>query len=249
MTNKRSTRTLIITLIFLAVLSAALCTVFAPFWSDSHPRYPSSTGGFHDHGDYKINLATIVGSLDHGDTNVFITEPEIPNTPSSSRILWHYSDFLKVVNALYQHVWHEPLSDWKAYEVLLSTSCENNLKGFETSRFTFIKTVWIGGSLFYAGRSMTILPNYDTVSWGGGTNFAHPIFGWKTYDLNRFKISADDALRIAEENGGEKNRVTYNNRCDIVLSLGDTGWMVAYDHFTIDIDPYTGTFKVLSTVK
>jgi len=57
------------------------------------------------------------------------------------------------------------------------------------------------------------------VEWGGETNLPHPIFGQKGFDLSKFKISADDALRIAEENGGAKFRSDYNNECNIQLYL------------------------------
>lgn len=254
MTRKHPKRTaLITTSIFLMVLFIAFCVVFAPSW-DGNPKYPGSTGDFRQHGNYEIISDSILTDLDSGNTNVFMSELATLDVDNpSSTTLWQPADYLKVVNALHQHVWHESLTDWKVYEILLNTSCEGSNKGFATGRFTFFKTVWLRGSLYYTGRSMTLLPQYDTVSWGGETNFPRPILGWKEYDLSGFKILGEDAIRIAEKNGGEEIRLRYDNRCELQLSLGDMGWKVSYikqlPAFTINIDPYTGEFSIQDIVQ
>src|SRR6266496_3064587 len=116
MTPKRSKSTvLILTIVFLLITSLGLCVLFAPSWSINAPKYPGSTDDFRDHADYEINSATIITSLDHGDINVFVPELVTPDVHTGlvSNILWHQSDYLKVVNALHQYVWHETLTDWK----------------------------------------------------------------------------------------------------------------------------------------
>ena len=67
---------------------------------------------------------------------------------------------------------------------------------------------------------------------------------------------ADDALQIAEKNGGADVRLGVDNICGITLRLNHNpplkhseNWLVDYDRtgFYIDINPYTGEHKILST--
>jgi len=66
--------------------------------------------------------------------------------------------------------------------------------------------------------------------------------------LSRLKITADDALKIADDNGGKSFRLASANQCQISMILApdsDTGWDIGFDdnhgrNFNIHIDPYTG---------
>jgi hypothetical protein len=247
--GKSIKRTSAIAILILVVLLLAFCVTFAPYFTTDKigDRYPNSTGAFQDHGDYKINSIAIIASLDQGDTDVFMPPSLTPASPVNE-VVWHQTDILKVVNALNQHVWNDTLVDWKVYEVLLSTSCENYSKGFEAGRITFFKTAWLGATLNYVGRSVTLSTQFDLVTWGGGTYFPHPIIGWQNYDLRKFKVTADDAVRIADENGGKEFRANYANQCSILVSaINNVGWEVRYDngssYFVLEIDSYSGAVK------
>jgi len=218
-------------------------------------EYPSAIGddNFYKYGEFVINPDTIFSSLDTGDTNVFMPyfgTPETPDQQPVNSIYWHESDYLKVANGLNRHIWGQSLDNWKLSEVLLPTECNKYSQGFANGYFTFFQTLWSNGSIFYIVRSMNISQQFNTLSWGGDTTYAHPIFGWKGYDLSKMKITAEDALNIAEQQGGEKFRLTYSNQCGIFVSLGDSGWRIIYSRpsysFIIDIDPYTGAFKVVN---
>jgi hypothetical protein len=73
----------------------------------------------------------------------------------------------------------------------------------------------------------------------------HPI------ELSSHKTSITDALQIAEENGGEEARTEANNKCTIRGELANSSdnWRVLYtkvlDLFAIDIDAFTGKYKIL----
>jgi len=70
---------------------------------------------------------------------------------------------------------------------------------------------------------------------------------WESVDLSKVKISADEALRIAEKDGGQEKRVAIDNACDISVGISRNtivydGWMVNYSPsiFFDKIDPVTG---------
>jgi len=71
---------------------------------------------------------------------------------------------------------------------------------------------------------------------------------------DKFKVNAEDAVQIAEENGGREFRKAVSNSCSIVVALNpnpvDNGWLVAYFsnngavNYIININPYTGSYKI-----
>ena len=89
------------------------------------------------------------------------------------------------------------------------------------------------------------------MSWAGGANFAHPLIGWKNIRLSQLQITAEDALTIAEENGGKETRQLVDNECRIHARLaGDHTWQILiYQNdtgsslFRMVIDPSSGTIE------
>jgi len=92
------------------------------------------------------------------------------------------------------------------------------------------------------------------VRWGD-TTFSDAILpGWGNVNLNDFKLTADDALLIAERNGGSKARQEVDDACMISVNLNNYSpvngytnntWMVDYwmTDFYVRIDPFSGKFR------
>ncbi len=239
----------------LILLFILFCMAFSIFdnsfmYTQEVQRYPGSLGDYEylDHGDYKINPATILLALNHGDTNVFMPElatPEVWNWDGS--IIWHYSDYLKIARALNQFVWKDNLDNWNIYRIFFQGNYSCGINGFVEGDFTYYKTIiHTDGTLGYTTREIDIHPLDNEVSWGGGAGFPLSIPLWASTKLQNLKINPEDALNIAEKNGGEAYRLARNNDCKISLVLFDN-WNVYYDlnksglnAFKIYIDPYTG---------
>lgn len=215
-------------------------------------KYPSIAGPFIDTGDFMINPATILDSLDSGETNVFTPTLATPSNDTilpSGSIQWTQSDYLKVANALSQFVWNEPLDSWLIFYLTFKNTCQDNLSGFDGFDAIYYKTV--SGSRAYTARHIEVYPLASIVYWGDYADF--PISsGWAAIDLSKFKITADNTLRIAEENGGAETRVRAHNDCRISISLPaskeDNRWDVAYYYspsFEILVDPYSGRHEIL----
>ncbi|MFT3891640.1 MAG: PepSY domain-containing protein [Anaerolineales bacterium] len=219
---------------------------------DSKLQYPYGLSNFVDRGDYKIEPNSILQDLERGEKDVFKPGTNISLEVNSAykvdSFSWQHSDYMEVAKALHQFVWNETLNDWKMYGMIFARRCQDNPRGFEGADFTFYKNNKRGG---YTVHEMDLYPGDSGVSWGGSDNWSRPLFGWTSINLQRLKITADDALQIAEENGGTEFRVKTSNMCDIQLVIkpnpdGDNDWIVGYyanngsEHFEIQINPYTG---------
>jgi hypothetical protein len=150
-------------------------------------------------------------------------------------------------------VWEETPENWNLYSVLFSRGCQDNTSGFDGADIIYFKEAV--HSKNYTTHEIQIYPTSGGVSWGGG-EFPRPLFGWKTIQLAILKITADDAIQIAEDTGGNKVRRTVENACDIHVFLkpngDDDNWHVIYfpnngnpPIFEMVINPYSGKHKIL----
>ena len=251
--SRRSTIVVIILILVLCLVAEGINIVFDPF-IEQVEWYP--TAGLYSYnvmGGYAIDPDTILQALQQGKTDVLMPELATPIAPVySGTILWHQSDFLKIANALFEFRWKESPQNWSFLFMLLRTNCGEIKGGFYYADIAYFKTLWYKTTILYTAREIEITPLYRDVGWGGGgPNYPHPIFGWSTVDLKKLKVTADDALNIAEANGGNAAQLRVQNECRIYLNLsGDYGWNIFYENnageimFQIYIDPYTGSFHL-----
>lgn len=243
----KTRKAIIISLVLIVTIGAC-----QPIGNQNH-KYPSTIGTFNDTGDFIIDPMTILDALERGETNVFSPTLATPGDDAilpSGSIQWTQSDYLKIANALSQSIWNEPLDDWLIYYLRFENTCQDNLSGFDSFEAIYYKTIGAGAQKIYTARYIEIYPLARIIYWGGDTDF--PISsGWAAIDLRKFKITADDALRIAEENGGVETRVRARNECSISINLPDGNndgkWDIAYYYspiFEIFIDPYSGKYEV-----
>jgi hypothetical protein len=249
--NKATKRKWII-LIVVLFLTVSVIYVYEPFAPGNKRPLSLSSPSYTDTGLFRIDPGTILMSLEKDDTDVFLPDSRTLDDRYNGPILynepigWSQSDNLKIVSALNQYVWKDTLDSWKLYGMIFNVDCQDNLNGLPGGDFEYFKTDFDKGKIIDTWREIEIAPEYSWVAWGGGAEFPHPILGRKSIDLNRLKVTAEEAIRIAEDNGGRDTRSRVQNRCSIHLSLrpqGFNGWVVDYgssSDFEIQIDPYTG---------
>lgn len=227
------------------------------FYLERYEGVATSPNTFSDFGAkryFAIDPETILISLDHGKTDVFTSEIATPENPIFNKpIEWHQSDYLKIASNLNHFVWNETLEGWSLYYLDFNTACEDNLKGFGLAEIAYFKTVPHGVlQKDYEVRAFQIDPQYGYVISSGGANFPQPLFDkWESVNLNKPQIPAEDAFKIAEENGGRTARLSLRNQCTINVRLsGNTGWRVfiyANDTgssiFRMEVDASTGKIK------
>ncbi len=234
------------------------------------PDYPEDV--LYDEVTYAINPQTILASLHRGETNVFQPAPREPEGgwpilwPFGS-FVWSQENYLNVANALHLDVWKETLGNWHLIRASFQINqCEDIFGKIDGASFSFFQR--------QEGRNIVhgfwINPTFGIVT--AGNQYSHRsgwTSHWEAIDLDKIKInSVDEALLVAEENGGERARFEAKNECRIILLLAPDrlendflsnplsryswGWSVIYwpkevnadPIFSITIDPYTGKYKV-----
>lgn len=255
---KRTTLILVLVILIISTLFSGAIYVWSNSLNYNPHEYPRNglSDFYPDYiGYYKINPETILASLDRGETTVFTPEVATPSAPVlNATVSWHQSDYLNIVNTVFQFTWKEKFDSWSLLSMVFDTTCRDNPNGFESADIHFFKTK---DESNYTTREVIVTPQYEYISWGGGgegADFPRPSPGWVSIDLSRLKITADDALSMAEEGGGKSFRLAQANQCHIFMILGSdagTGWDIEYEgndgysNFVIHIDPYTG--KVISS--
>jgi len=209
---------------------------------------PGDAEVFNKTGTYKIDASMILESIDHNQVFVFpLDSVETKNSITNDGLGWKQAEYLKVGGAFFESVWKESLDkDWSMHRMIFNTSCKENSAGFESATFVFYQLIFQQGELRYEARAIAISPLEGNITWGGDNIFYRPIFGANVIDLDKLKISADEALSIAEENGGKAMRQSVQNDCDLYLVFNGE-WLVVYNaghesssKLKIHIDPYTG---------
>ncbi len=247
---------ILLILTFVALVAVVLLLMyFAPILGDQAQLYPSGPGSYLNTGNYKIDSGSIISSLGQGDNNVFsavLATPETGSALAPGSFAWHELDYLKIAKALHQFVWKQPFDSWNLYSMQFKRGCKGPLGGFDSAEFTVYKAVEVNGQQVYTAHGVGIYPLLSIVSWGGDTNFPRPlIFGWQSIDIAGLKITADDALQIAEQNGGSKIRQRVNDGCRISARVSTKGWYVQYsgndfsDLLEVLVDARTGKANVI----
>jgi hypothetical protein len=222
------------------------------FVSDMYPipnpnvlmDYPENRSGY-----YQFNPQTILASLDQGKTDAFtsllVGDPNDVNV-EYDRITWNQADFLHVANALSQQIWNEPLDldGWDIYFLLASKDCNDSFDGFDDFKITYYKTIKIGWETVYTARHIELTPWKGVATWAGDGDFSTPfIFGWTNIKLMKFKTTAEQAVQIADENGGKIARLNNDNKCRVYVNIIKNNWDVYYNTpitLNVFINPFTG---------
>ena len=215
-------------------------------------------GSYPNSGYFKINPDEILLSPAQDDRNVFtpyylenlgLAEPFSDTLPS-----WSQLDYMKVANALSQYVWNEALdlTHWNIYQINFQTDCQ--IKGYYYASLVYYKPI---GKNSYTTRLIEIEPYFGYVRWGSDATYQQPIIHkWKGVNWDQVKFQVDDALKIADDNGGDEVRRKERNECSIYIylpfgeELDNNRWEIVYlrnhvsEIFIIYVDPYTGEFEI-----
>lgn len=243
MKHRKTARTILVVAIIL-ILSCTLCNAFAYAPLLDQVDQSINGGDFYPEDYYSINPNTIISAIDQRLPNTFSPMAESPDSFWSaydSSIQWHQSDFVKTATALNHIAGKDRITDWGFHTVFFTVPCKDYRDGFSHGYFALFRPTWIKGQLYYEAREMVISPSSSIVRWGDGRIYPRPIFGWNKIKLDKFNITADEALRIAEANGGKEIRLNEGNNCQISVIGNDNEWTVLYSMLaTYRIDASTG---------
>lgn len=235
-----------------ASLILSLTVLFAAVLSCTGSQTVKETTLFEQY--YSMNPATLMPSLKSGDAKAFIPKSqELGLLPVDQQVPvdWFQSDYFYVANSLYEKVLNDPLQGWQLSSMDFSTNCSYVSTGFQNGRFDFFKVEKKNERQARVIRFTDIDPRGNFVHVKE-SEFYPTSLHWEAIDLAQLKISADQALQIAEAKGGQEKRQSLKDACAISLILAPNsasyrGWAVFYTRsadstslFKIYIDPITG---------
>ena len=232
----------LVTLIPIIMIFLALFVTGCGDPRDQEPSRPMGHGSYGDIRGYGFDPKTILAALDRNDGEIFQPLPdwglqEAVFPPGS--FAWQQQDYLQIAVALNRVASQDSLEDWSVYGMYAHTECANTPIGFDIFSITYFKLV---GNR-YATRQIDILPLAKEADWAGGADFPRPFpFGWKSVNLEKLKVTANDVLQQSEANGGKAARLAANNVCSITITLrpntdGDS-WQVHYYSTTFQFSVY-----------
>ena len=152
---------------------------------------------------YSFDPSTILQFLTQGNTDVFILLPEEPDPIQEyTPVTWEQEDYLLVAEALHKYVRDESLGDWKLTNMVFRLECKEVSTGLQLGSFTFSKIIYDQEIPYRWVRNITIDPTDNVIffteeEYHREGNFTK-IAAWPSVDLSQIKISAEDAIRIAE---------------------------------------------------
>jgi hypothetical protein len=231
---------------FFFIVSVMLVSVFAcNFGSINEKEYPKLVLNQY----YKIEPDSIFESLDQAEKDVFALTDEpiwLPTPPPSKPVNWNQADYFRIAEALHEYVWGETLENWNLYYMSFSLDCNEFNDGFQRVQFKYFTNVKTSDRESRIVHNIELDPRNKIVNVGE-TVYYPKLINWKTIDLTNVKISASEALQIAEQNGGYNKRLAAGNDCAISATISRDaieydGWIVLYSPsvFSDTIDPATG---------
>jgi len=207
---------------------------------------------------YSIKPESLLEDLYQGKTDAFSQidkEPPFPPPDQQIAVPWMQDDYFHIANVLSESIWNDTLADWQLKTMYFNLACTQSDVGFQSGIFTFIRKKETNGHRSRIERIIKIDPGNKFV-YVTEDEYTPSSWDWKVIDMARIKVSANEALQIAESNGGKEKRQAVANACyiSLILSpspLNDNGWIVSYtlydeyvSFFSVLTDPYTGEIYI-----
>lgn len=196
---------------------------------------------------FTIEPASILESLSQGKKDVFTSinsEPRLDSASKNEPVAWKQTDYFQIAEALHNLIWGESLETWNLYRMNFTLGCDQVDRGLQYAQFVFFKVI---------NEQQTRIEHFIEIDPSRKfaqvmeTKYEPNLANWKAIDLSKVKVSAREALQIAEKDGGQEKRLAVKNACSISVGISrDTvvydGWLVDYSPsiFLDKIDPITG---------
>lgn len=184
---------------------------------------------------YIFNAGTIFQEISLGKTNLFTLSKRNPNYRERD-ITWDSKDYLVISTSFANQAWGENISSWNFEEVRFYV--KNDGDGYVFSDggvIVFQDTIKDNKVVFREVRRIDITPSRNTILLTIFNNSSY--YQWQglkqRYALNLdHVISAEEALVIAEANGGKEFMANFQNDIGISMYLEATNgggvWKIYY---------------------
>ena len=233
---------------------------------NSTDRYGNGSEGRIEGDAYLINSKTILQAIKNGSVNIFTLQTETPEeeVKAASPVQWSQADFIEVFTAFKQTFLSTTAVDQKIRSMNFQLDdCKDISFGPQSvSIYTYMlkSGIFVWPPFRVVSYSYSIDPPYNYVGWRAEWYDQYALDALKqdaVLDLANVKISAEEALRIAELSGGKDARLAADDQCSIDIELdansNNGNWLVTYNSYRsikllrIEIDKTDGNYEILTT--
>ncbi|MFL7791835.1 MAG: hypothetical protein AB8I69_06820 [Anaerolineae bacterium] len=218
-------------------------------------EYPGETSLYYKEEYYAIDAQTLLPALEQGDTNLFALQAATPEPTQRDLppVQWSQADYYRVAQAFHEFVWQESMDGWELSKMSFRTNCADLSYGPQRAIFTVFRITRSRKQDSRLEHTIYIEPRQNLVR-GSETEIYPSQRRIASLDLVEMRISAKEALDIAESNGGKEARSAVGDDCviDIDQDIGIKyrGWLVRYSGkgsalFWINIDTQTGEYEII----
>jgi hypothetical protein len=245
----------LLTAVALILGTAFACCILSTIISPEIERGQSGNDG-----EYAIDIDTALDSLAQGNINIFVPLPETPGLPpseSAARVNWSFTDLLNIAQAFHQWHWKETMNEWILNKLEYQVDCKHAELAPYFVWLELFRISQAKGNEIRFTRTIQISIPEAVVYWSETERY--PVTeNWQSIDLAQIKIPAEMAVKIAEENGGQKIRLSTDNNCEIDVVapyLLENEWLVRYASYSsnegwrylleVYVDKESGEFRII----
>ncbi len=219
---------LITLLVILASLSSCSLLEYLEPESQQENLTDDSQSAYTFHPDKVLNDISI-GQL---DVFTILAGTQIPAQRNSEfSVDWSQADFFKVAEAFSEQVWHEPLQDWGISLMFFRLDCHDIGHGPQIFSIDLFKVSTLGAEKSRLLRTIHLVPKEGRIEWIKAKKYP-VIEEWSSINLSDINVPVEEALEIAEANGGKEARADVNNQCVIFIQLiandPNSVWQIDY---------------------
>lgn len=161
---------------------------------------------------------TILEGIRRGERDVLIPlEPRQEPEYISGKALpvWSQAEVFEIVDYIFETVWRDSRDGWQVHYFSLHSSCQAS-QGFQVGRFIFVKV--LSGEPHDTRLVRTIVIQRHLIATKDESY--NPMQGsWDIFDLEEATVTAEQAIQIAEQEGGLQSRLAVDNDCVIYVEF------------------------------
>lgn len=243
---------LFITLIAVGIWFALCCWPFLSLLKAIGLQETGETVMWRDGGVYAINSQTLLQDIRQGNKNIFEFLPDgelmVRTDLGLPPIRWTSKDYVLIADQFSEFVSGESVNEWNFHAISYSMDCEDFQYGFQGASLDVVKYVAPNARI---ERSIWVYPFENHIAWEE-TAYENE-YSYDSFEFSQIDVSPEEAVEIAEDQGGRAFRVFEDNNCRIglriIAGIRDGNWQATYDaggnEFVVDINKETGEYKVV----
>lgn len=195
-------------------------------------------------------------SDEKSDLFVPIPFPEKFSEFTDIPVAWKQEEYFRVANLFMKTVLYEQIEDWRLNAVTTRMNCTDFASGQIVMRGISIELFREIASTKHKIRQdlhLSISPSDEMIRIYRREYYPYEILDY--IEWSKFRVSADQAIMIAEKNGGTVVRVALNNNCTVsahlTAGIQKNDWWIYYEPinepsvFEIAVDEQTGKRRIL----